>query len=189
MRSLPIAAAMLVLACGGKEQAGPSPEALNKLVDCQQELARSKTAADMCTKQLDEAEQGAEGWVVTIEGDALTVTASPKNTGGGGPRLSDGQMAQLADSIVKQIRRSQSAIQQCYQQALKKDTRLQAVAVDLKVRVTVNEEGKVQGSSFSPTISRDFDGCMNTIAQRWTVPPFQGGELPIEATVKLQPAT
>ena len=68
------------------------------------------------------------------------------------------------------VGRSRGAIQKCYEQALKKDTNLQAHTVTLMVRANFNPTGAFQDMSSDPSLGPTFDSCLKTVASKWTVP-------------------
>ncbi len=76
----------------------------------------------------------------------------------------------LYASFVTSLKRSRASIKKCYQNALKKDTGLQARTVTLKIAVNYRTSGKVSKATFSPRISGTFDRCMASIAQHWKLP-------------------
>lgn len=180
-------------ACSGEKQSGPDEATLNRLVECEKERDRARTATEMCTKQLDEARAGgggaggaASGVVVRVEGDVLTVTGTLPASGG--RELTSAEQKTIYEAIVRQVRAAKPSIQRCYVSALKKNEALQARTITLKILMTIDPSGKVAGASFSPRLSGDFDECMEKITSRWKVEEYQGGSIPVEVPVTLQPA-
>jgi hypothetical protein len=85
------------------------------------------------------------------------------------------------------VQKSRGAIQKCYEQALKKDTSLQARTVTLNVSASFSAAGQFQRTSFSPVISEAFDGCMRTVAGKWQLPAAAQG-MTFKAQVSLTPS-
>ncbi|MBI4508705.1 MAG: hypothetical protein HY698_03650 [Deltaproteobacteria bacterium] len=185
-------AGMVALACGSEQRGAPDEATMNKLVECQQERDRAKTATDMCTKQLDEAKSkssGQEGGIlVRIDGDTLNIMGKPSNGAGGEGTITDADALKLTEEFNAQVRGSKNSIQQCYVSALKKNESIQARQIKLAVRVTATSSGRITSPAFSPSISPDFKACMEKIASRWKVASYQGSSVQLEYPVTLTPA-
>ena len=160
---------------------------LSKLDDCKAQLDRQKVAADMCTKQLDEARASAGGEVVVrVEGTTFSVVARPK--GPGTPRdVRDETAIAVSGNFEAQVKGSKNGIQQCYVNALKKNESLQNREINLMVSVTANPTGKVTNPRFSPNVSPDFTSCLEKIATNWKLQTYQGGSFTLQYPVKLRP--
>jgi len=195
-RSAVLAASLVAVACSSGKKGDPAEldQALGNLVACQQEQKRAKTAVEMCEKQLEEARKAQpvtddQGFTVRIEGDVLTVYGKPRAHGNGGADLRPDDARKVSDAVINQVRLSKNGLQQCYVAALKKNESIQQRTISLHVVVTVQPSGKVAGTSFSPSISPDFNACVARITSKWKLPPFTaGGNVPFDATVTLQPA-
>jgi hypothetical protein len=164
---------------------------LSKLDECKSQLERQKTAAEMCTKQLDEALAGAakdDAWIVRIEGDTVNLVARPKRRGaGGGGDVRDEIAVAVSGAFEGQVRGSKQGIQQCYVSALKKNESLQNREIKLMVSVTANPTGKLTNPQFSPSVSSDFTSCLTKIASNWKVQTYQGGPFTLQYPVTLRP--
>jgi hypothetical protein len=165
---------------------------LSKLDECKSQLERQKTAAEMCTKQLDEALAGAgkdDAWVVRVEGETVSLVARPRRPGGtgGGGDVRDEIAVAVSGAFEGQVRGSKQGIQQCYVSALKKNESLQNREIKLMVSVTANPTGKLTNPSFSPSVSPDFTSCLTKIASNWKVQAYQGGSFTLQYPVTLRP--
>ena len=122
--------------------------------------------------------------VVKPEGNALTVKP---HTGGGGPPIDDKAVAAASKEFLDVVARSRGSIQKCYEQALKKNTGLQARTVSLAVSASFSGTGAYQTSSFAPSLGDTFDNCMKTIATKWAL-PTNSPAMTFKATVSLTPS-
>lgn len=178
MKWLPVCAvAAALVGCKGETKIQDSPQTLQALADCQQGRSDKEKYIKELEARLFDLEQkgGADNEVVvTITGDTLTISGQEqggRSTGGGGPAVPD---QQLFESFVKQVQQSRGSMQRCYQNALKKDTGLQARTMTMNVQVRFTPAGKVSQASFSPQISESFDSCMSTVARRWKLEGASG---------------
>jgi hypothetical protein len=176
MKWLPVCAlAAALVGCKGEVKIQDSPQTLKALEDCQQ----GRTDKDKYVKELEarlfdlEQKGGADSEVVvTITGDTLTISGQGPGGGGGGGGGAPDQ--ELFESFVKQVQQARGSMQRCYQNALKKDTGLQARTMTMNVQVRFTPAGKVSQASFSPRISDSFDSCMSTVARRWKLDGTSG---------------
>lgn len=171
------AAALLALSfvagCKGETKTRDNPQTVQKLSACEESLQQKEAYIKTLEARVTELESG-EGTavVVNIEGEAMEITAGADK----GPHVrvkdprGDAKDAELYASFVKSLERSRGSIQKCYQSALKKNTALQARTVTLNIAVDYRTSGKVSDASFSPRISDQFNACMRTVADKWTLP-------------------
>jgi hypothetical protein len=161
---------------------------LARLDDCSAQLDRQKLAAEMCTKQLDEARAatGDDAVVVRIEGQTVSIVARPKRAATARD-VRDEVAVAVSGEFEGQVRGSKQGIQQCYVNALKKNESLQNREVNLMVSVTANPTGKLSNPQFSPSVSQDFTSCLTKIASNWKVQAYQGGSFTLQYPVKLRP--
>src|SRR5882762_6094434 len=68
------------------------------------------------------------------------------------------------------VAKSRGAIQKCYEQALKKNTGLQAKTVTLSVSASFEKSGQCKSSNFAPSLGDTFDQCIRTVASKWALP-------------------
>jgi hypothetical protein len=187
-----IAAATLLGAAGACKKSAPKdkPETLAKLKDCEDKNAGIAGKDDLIKQYEAEIarlklESGAQEFVFTIEGDALAVKKRPQ--GAGGPPVDDKVAAALSQNFIDVVNKSRGSIQKCYEQALKKNTGLQARTISLTVSASFQPSGAYSRSSFKPPLGDAFDGCMKGVATRWKLPAASQG-MTFQATVSLSPS-
>lgn len=156
---------------------------------------------DSCKKTLDEKNklvqalqdenaslmrgQGSGGEiVVSIEGNALTVR--PGKPGEVRP-IDDKTAAAASKEFLNVVEKSRGSIQKCYEQALKKNTGLQAKSITLTVSASFSAQGAYQTSSFSPSLGDTFDNCIRTVASKWVLPTTSPA-MTFKAQVSLTPS-
>lgn len=184
--------ALAALALGACKNPEPKdkPETLAKLKDCEDKTA-GLADKDRLIQQYEaeiarlKLEGGAKELVLTIEGDALTVKSRPQ--GAGGPPVDDKTAAALSQNFIDVVNKSRGSIQKCYEQALKKNTGLQARTISLTVSASFQPSGAYSRSTFSPPLGDAFDGCMKSVATRWKLPAASQG-MTFQATVSLSPS-
>ncbi|HUQ07655.1 MAG TPA: hypothetical protein VM261_34410 [Kofleriaceae bacterium] len=166
------------------------PETLAKLSDCESKVA-ALADKDRLIQQYEaeiarlKLEGGAQEFVFTIEGDALAVKKRPQ--GAGGPPVDDKTAAAMSQNFIDVVNKSRGAIQKCYEQALKKNTGLQAKTITLIVSASFASSGAYARSTFRPPLGDAFDGCMKGVATRWKLPAASQG-MTFQATVSLSPS-
>lgn len=154
------------VACKGETITKPDPQTLADLDQCKKNLAEK----DKLIKAVEEEnarllrDKGGGEIVVTIEGNALTV--KPGGQGVARP-IDDKAAASASKDFLDVVAKSRGAIQKCYEQALKKNTSLQARTVTLNVSASFAQSGAYHDSQFSPSLGDTFDACMKTVASKW----------------------
>ncbi len=176
-----VACAALVFAvgtvgCKGKTVVKADPQTVESLAQCQTNLKEKIAYIDTLSTRITELESGGaatddEGVVVTIEGEVMTITAGQGNgpNGSKDPR-GNAKDGELYDAFVKRLKSSRGAIKKCYQHALKKNSALSAKTVTLNIGVSYKTSGHVKGTTFNPRVSEQFNQCMDSVAQKWTLP-------------------
>jgi hypothetical protein len=162
--------------CKGQTIVQPDPQTKSDLDQCLKDKAEKdkliKAEEDENARLMREKGSGAE-ITVNIEGNALTIKPSAP----GETRPIDDKAALAAtNEFMSLVGRSRGAIQKCYEQALKKNTGLQAKTVTLSVQATFTTGGQYQSASFAPSLGDTFDACIRSVASRWTLsnnPPVQ----------------
>ena len=187
-----VAVLALLVAVGACKSPPPKdkPETLAKLTDCESKVA-ALADKDRLIQQYEaeiarlKLESGAQEFVFTIEGDALAVKKRPQ--GAGGPPVDDKTAAAMSQNFIDVVNKSRGAIQKCYEQALKKNTGLQAKTITLIVSASFASSGAYARSTFRPALGDAFDGCMKGVAGKWKLPAASQG-MTFQATVSLSPS-
>jgi hypothetical protein len=175
-----------LLGCKGKEVVKPDEQTLKDLDDCK----KAKAEKDKLIVALQDenaklmSKQGGGEIVVTIEGANLTVR--PGKPGDVAP-IPDKVAAAAVTEFLDVVAKSKGEIQKCYEQALKKNSGLQAKTVTLTVNATFGESGAHASSSFAPSLGEPFDSCIKRVASRWAL--SQGAPaMTFKAPVSLTPS-
>lgn len=182
------AAVMLAASgCKAKKELVDRPETLDALKKCQDNAEENKkliTSYEAEIRRLEQSASSAGEVVVAIEGDALKVRpGAPGVTPSVDPKIAAAQSKSFIDIVQK----SRGPIQKCYEQALKRDTNLQARTVTLNVSASFSAAGQFQRTSFAPSISDAFDSCMRAVASKWTLPATTQA-MTFKAQVSLTPS-
>jgi len=176
----------LGLGCKGETVVKPDPQTKADLDQCLKDKAEKekliKAEEDENARLMREKGSGAE-IVVSIEGNALTV--KPGAPGEVRP-LDDKVVGEASKEFLNVVERSRGAIQKCYEQALKKNTGLQAKTVTLSVSASFNA-GQFKSSNFAPSLGDTFDNCIRTVASKWALPPTSPA-MTFKAQVSLTPS-
>jgi hypothetical protein len=178
----------LALGCKGETVVKPDPETQRELDVCKKTLEENKKLAQALQDENARLMRGSGSSeiVVAIEGNALTVR--PGKPGEVRP-IDDKVAAAASKEFINVVQKSRGAIQKCYEQALKKDTSLQARTVTLTVSATFSNQGAYQNASFhaSQPLGDTFDGCMKTVASKWQLPQ-NSPAMTFKAQVSLTPS-
>lgn len=172
--------------CKGDKVIQPDPKTQADLDQCLRDKAEKdkliKSEEDENAALMREKSSGKE-IVVAIEGNLMTV--KPGAPGEVRP-IDDKVVGEAAKQFQNVVERSRGAIQKCYEQALKKDTGLQARTVTLSVSASFTS-GQFKGSNFAPSLGDTFDACIRTVASKWTLPP-SAPAMTFKAQVSLTPS-
>jgi hypothetical protein len=176
----------LGIGCKGETVIKPDPQTKADLDQCLKDKAEKekliKAEEDENARLMREKGSGAE-IVVSIEGNALTV--KPGAPGEVRP-LDDKAVGAASKDFLNVVERSRGAIQKCYEQALKKNTGLQAKTVTLQVSASFTA-GQFKSSNFAPSLGDTFDNCIRTVASKWALPPTSPA-MTFKAQVSLTPS-
>ena len=155
-------------------------DALQKQLDAQKaELTRLRDENAKCSMNANPGEI-----VVTIEGDIAKI--KPGHGGGGGATVDDATTAKQSQAFLDMVQKSRGAIQKCYEQALKKNSGLQARTISLKLSARFAASGDFTSSDFNPSLGDVFDSCLHTVASRWKMPAAPAS-MTFQANVSLSP--
>lgn len=175
-----------VAGCKGDKVIQPDPKTQAALDQCLKDKAEKekliKSEEDENAALMREKGSGKE-IVVAIEGNLMTVR--PGAPGEVRP-VDDKLVGEAAKQFQNVVERSRGAIQKCYEQALKKDTGLQARTVTLSVSASFTS-GQVKGSNFAPSLGDAFDACIRTVASKWSL-PTSAPAMTFKAQVSLTPS-
>jgi hypothetical protein len=184
-----LAVPMLASGCKAKTVQVDRPETLEQLKLCRDGEAESKKLISAYEEQIRKLEQLAGGGgggggelVVTIEGEI-----KPARPGAAQVAIDTKAAAVQSQNFIDIVQKSRGAIQKCYEQALKKDTNLQARTVTLNVSASFSAAGQFQRTSFTPVISEAFDQCMRGVASKWALPTSTQA-MTFKAQVSLTPS-
>ena len=184
---LPFVTAALLVACKGETVVKPDPQTQADLDNCKNTLGeKDKRIAALQDEnaELMRKNGGAE-LVVTIEGNALTV--KPGSGAPPTPPVDNKQVAAASQEFLNVVAKSRGAIQKCYEQALKKNTGLQARTVTLNVSASFSNTGAYRDSAFAPSLGDTFDNCIKTVASHWAL-PTNSPAMTFKAQVSLTPS-
>ena len=175
-----------VAGCKGDKVIQPDPKTQAELDRCLKDKADKdkliKAEEEENAALMREKSSGKE-IVVAIEGNLMTV--KPGAPGEVRP-IDDKVVGEAAKQFQNVVEKSRGAIQKCYEQALKKDTGLQARTVTLSVSASFTS-GQFKGSNFAPSLGDAFDACIRTVASKWTLPP-SAPAMTFKAQVSLTPS-
>ena len=176
-----------VAGCKGEKVIQPDPQTKADLDQCLKDKAEKdkliKAEEDENARLMREKGTGAE-IVVSIEGNALTV--KPGKPGEVRP-IDDKVVGDVSKEFLNVVEKSRGAIQKCYEQALKKNTGLQAKTVTLSVSASFAPSGQFKSSNFAPSLGDTFDNCIRTVASKWTL-PTNSPAMTFKAQVSLTPS-
>lgn len=174
-------------ACKGEKVIQPDPQTKADLDQCLKDKAEKekliKAEEDENARLMREKGTGAE-IVVSIEGNALTV--KPGKPGEVRP-IDDKVVGDVSKEFLNVVEKSRGAIQKCYEQALKKNTGLQAKTVTLSVSASFAPSGQFKSSNFAPSLGDTFDNCIRTVASKWAL-PTNSPAMTFKAQVSLTPS-
>jgi len=173
--------------CKGDKVIQPDPQTKADLEQCLKDKGEKdkliKAEADENARLMREKGSGAE-IVVSIEGNLLTV--KPGNPGEVRP-IDDKAVGEASKEFWNVVAKSRGSIQKCYEQALKKNTALQARTVTLSVSASFAQSGQYKSSNFAPSLGDSFDSCIRTVAAKWTLPTTSPA-MTFKAQVSLTPS-
>jgi hypothetical protein len=170
--------------CKGEKVVDPQTKA--DLESCKRDKLEldklNKALGDENALLMREKGRGAE-IVVSIEGSLMTV--KPGSPGEVRP-IDDKALGDASKEFYTVVEKSRGAIQKCYEQALKKNTGLQAKTVTLSVQATF-ASGQFKSSNFAPSLGDTFDACIRTVASKWAL-PTSSPAMTFKAQVSLTPS-
>ena len=188
---LALAVPALIAGCKGETVYKDKQDTLDKLAALQkQHDDDASKITDLNNKvaacQIGQAQPGAApDVVVTIEGDIAKI--KPGHGQPQGAQVDDATTAKQSQAFLDMVKGSRGAIQKCYEQALKKNSGLQARTISLKLSAKFQASGDYAGSNFDPSLGDVFDGCLRTVAARWKMPSAPAA-MTFQASFSLTPS-
>ena len=96
-----------------------------------------------------------------------------------------GELSQAA--VVAVVRSNKGQFQTCYERALKRNSDLHGVSVNLTLAFAVRGNGTVGDVEITPRVDEGMSTCMKTAVGRWRFPAFGGEPVRVEIPVPLVP--
>jgi len=164
-------------------------ESNNKVLECQKDLAHAKDEIGGLKRQL--AQAIAEPSKVTLtDPEIINLVASRKGPPSGAAPEGDVTPTLNPKEASRIVMQGASAMQGCYERALKKNAALQMKqGLGVTLGITVKPNGQVGGVDVEPSVDRDLTQCFKTTVQRWKFPAFAGSAVTIEQKLTLTPKT
>jgi hypothetical protein len=174
-----------VMGCKGETVVKDNPDTVRDLDACKKTLDEKGKLVQALQDENASLMRGggANEVVVSIEGNLFTVHAGKP----GAPPIDEKKFAEASKEFYNLVEKSRGSIQKCYEQALKKNTGLQAKTITLSVSASFNAQGGYTNSAFSPSLGDTFDNCMKGIASKWTL-PANANAMTFKASVSLTPS-
>jgi hypothetical protein len=184
--SIVIMLGVLASGCKGETVVKDNPDTLTALDVCKKTLDEKNKLITALQEEAARTKPTGGEIVVAIEGNALTV--KPGAPGVARP-IDDKAAAAASKDFLDLVAKSRGAIQKCYEQALKKNSALQARTITLTVSASFSAAGTYSTSNFSAStpLGDTFDGCMKTIASKWQLPTTSPA-MTFKAQVSLTPS-
>ncbi len=178
-----------LVGCKGETVVKADPQTQSELDKCVKDKADKdkliKTLQDENAAMMRDKQPAGGEIVVAIEGTLLTV--KPGKPGAAPPPLDDKAAAAASKDFLDVFAKSRGGIQKCYEQALKKNSNLQARTITLRVSASFSNAGAFKSSSFDPPIDATFDTCMKTLSAKWVLPQSSPA-MTFRAQVSLTPS-
>jgi len=164
-------------------------ESNNKVIACEKDLAHAKDEIGGLKRQL--AQALAEPSKVTLtDPEIIELVASRKAAQGGTPDNGEVVPTLNPKEASRIVMQGASAMQQCYERALKKNAALQMKqGLGVTLGITVKPNGQVGAVDVQPSVDKDLTQCFKTTVQRWKFPSFTGTAVTIEQKLTLTPKT
>ncbi len=164
-------------------------ESSSKVIACQKDLSEAKDQIASLKRQLAQAiaepsrVQLTDPDIIELVASRKKAAAVPQGDGDVTPTLNPKE----ASRIVMQ---GASAMQQCYERALKKNASLQFKSgLGVTLGITVKPTGQVETVDVNPSVDKDMTQCFKTTVLRWKFPSFTGTAVTIEQRLTLTPKT
>jgi hypothetical protein len=164
-------------------------ESNNKVLACQKDLTQAKDQIGALKKQLAQA-LADPSKVVLTDPDIIELVASRKNRPAAPSAEGDVTPTLNPKEASRIVMQGASAMQQCYERALKKNASLQYKSgLGVTLGITVKPTGQVEMVDVNPSVDKDMTQCFKTTVLRWKFPSFTGTAVTIEQKLTLTPKT
>ncbi len=168
------ALAVATVGCKGETKYRDSPETASELQKCHNLANEKQKFITTLEAELAALKQKCgEEVVINVAGDGtLKVSGGPGPSRVTHPENPAGNAADmdLYKAFLAKVNGSKGLIKKCYQNALKKDSSLQASDIVLHITVKYHASGKIAGVNFDKGISDTFTGCMEAVTAKWKLP-------------------
>jgi septal ring factor EnvC (AmiA/AmiB activator) len=164
-------------------------ESNNKVLACNKDLAQAKDQIAALKRQL--AQAIAEPSRITLtDPDIIELVASRKANAAALKQSGDVEPTLDPKEASRIVMQGASAMQQCYERALKKNASLQYKSgLGVTLAITVKPSGHVDTVEVNPSVDNDLTQCFRTTVLRWKFPSFTGTAVTIEPKLRLTPKT
>jgi hypothetical protein len=164
-------------------------ESNNKVVACEKDLGAAKDQIASLKRQL--AQAIAEPSKITLtDPDIIELVASRKKLAAAPQAEGDVTPTLNPKEASRIVMQGASAMQQCYERALKKNASLQFKSgLGVTLGITVKPTGQVETVDVNPSVDKDMTQCFKTTVLRWKFPSFTGTAVTIEQKLTLTPKT
>ena len=189
MIHLAAVSALLASGCKGETKTVPDPQTAEDLKKCQEAKdQKDKLIASLTDEKAawlrEKGSNTGNEIVVSIEGNVLTVKPGPV---GVMQPLDPKKAGEASRQFIDVVAKSRGAIQKCYEQALKKDSTIQAKTITLTVEASFSAAGAYRDANFRPSLGGTFDACMKAVASKWALPQ-NSPAMTFKAQVSLTPS-
>lgn len=89
--------------------------------------------------------------------------------------------------VTGKVRESRNQLKQCYVEALKRSSKLQAEPIWVRLQFTLYNSGSVGAIRLSPFIGAGFEPCIKRVVRTWKFPRFGGFPKPFVQRIRLTP--
>jgi hypothetical protein len=163
-------------------------ESNNKVIACEKDLAHAKDEIGGLKRQL--AQALAEPSKITLTDPEIIELVASRKAAQTAPANGDVTPTLNPKEASRIVMQGASAMQQCYERALKKNAALQMrQGLGVTLAITVKPNGQVGGVDVSPSVDKDLTQCFKTTVVRWKFPTFTGTAVTIEQKLTLTPKT
>jgi hypothetical protein len=158
----------------------------SKTVALEKELAETKVARDNFKKQLAQALAHSSDHLALRDPEIIELIASARKEQGLPADFEKGGLDPKEASKI--VMTGATALQGCYERALKKNAALQYKSgLGVTLGITVKPSGVVDAVDFTPSVDADMTKCMRQTITRWKFPTFSGQAVTIEQKLTLSP--